>query len=247
MRKFGLIGYPLEHSFSPAYFKSKFSDEGITDIRYDLYPLKDISDLESLLRGEPELQGLNVTIPYKEQVIPYLDEMDALAARIGAVNTIDRTAHGWKGYNTDYYGFKKSIGPFLDWRHERALILGSGGASKAVVAVLEDIGIQTLIITRHPHAANHLAYADVGPELLKHFKLLVNTTPLGTHPQVLEKVDIPYDSLTPDHLLIDLVYNPPMTSFMNEGIQRGAKAVNGYNMLVLQAERSWELWNGKGI
>ncbi len=244
MRNFGLIGFPLEHSFSPAFFKSKFERENLSDCVYTAFPINRLEDIPAFLNQRSEsLIGFNVTIPYKQSIIPFLDEIDEHAAKIAAVNTVKRIDGKWKGFNTDYFGFKKSIGPFLDQNHERALVLGSGGAAKAIIAVLNDIGVQTLTISRKSESINEMAYSELGPELMKHFKLIINTTPLGTFPDIDSKAPIPYDCITQDYLLYDLVYNPAVTAFMKEGLNRGARAVNGYNMLVLQAEKAWEIWN----
>lgn len=214
------------------------------DCTYTAFPIRSLEELPFFLKQHSDdIAGFNVTIPFKQSIIPFLDQIDEHAAKIGAVNTVKRVDGQWKGFNTDYFGFKKSIGPFLDQNHERALVLGSGGASKAVIAVLNDIGVQTLTISRNPKSNNEMAYSDLGPEVMKHFKLIINTTPLGTFPDVSGKVSIPYDCITEDYLLYDLVYNPTITAFMQEGLKRGARAVNGYNMLVLQAEKAWEIWN----
>lgn len=246
MRKFGLIGFPLSHSFSQKYFTEKFEKEGIANCNYQLYPLKSIEEFPTLIKAEPELAGLNVTIPYKEQVIPYLDELDEKAAAIGAVNTITIREGKLKGYNTDYYGFKNSV---IQWiganpMPEKALILGTGGASKAVKASLEDLGISYQFVSRSS-ASDLLTYHNLAatPQVLNTSTLIINTTPLGTHPAIDQLADLPYDQLTQDHYLFDLVYNPLITAFMQKGIDAKCWVKNGLEMLHGQAEKAWEIWN----
>lgn len=246
MRKYGLIGYPLGHSFSKKYFTEKFEKEGIDDAVYDNYPLEDINGFEPLYKGDLELMGLNVTIPYKESVIPFLDVLSEDARNIQAVNTIclcTKTGRMVKvGHNTDTSGFRKSLEENLTQVPREALVLGTGGSSKAVVYVLEDMDIK---VTRVSSSGKEgaIAYTDLTDKLVRNAKLIVNTTPLGMHPNTDACPDIPYDALTTDHLLFDLVYNPVVTKFMQEGRNRGASAVNGYQMLVYQAEEAWEIWN----
>jgi shikimate dehydrogenase len=248
MRCFGLIGFPLSHSFSKKYFTEKFEREGLTDCRYDNFPIEHVRFLNPLIAGNPDLSGLNVTIPYKEQVMELLDEIDQEAARIGAVNTIrisrqDRTA--WlKGFNTDVFGFRESIIPFIKKRPSAAFILGTGGSSKAVAFVLNSMGINVKFVSRTPRQENHISYEDL-PKMIGQPAVIVNASPAGMYPQVNNCPDIPYDQLTPDHILFDLVYNPPETLFLSKGKARGATTINGLRMLHLQAERSWEIWNGK--
>lgn len=247
MRRFGLIGRTLSHSFSGTYFTAKFETLGITDAVFELYPLETIDALPQLLKQYPDLRGLSVTIPYKTAVIPFLDELDETAARIGAVNCI---AIGDKliGHNTDAWGFRQSLKPFLTSAHDRALILGTGGASKAVKFVLDEIGIDSAFVTRDKTQVAEgqlcFAYEELNPYILQAFKLIVNTTPLGTFPAVDETPALPWNALTPEHLLYDLVYNPAETLFMKNGRQHGATAMNGYDMLKAQAEKAWEIWNG---
>jgi len=246
MRKYGLIGFPLGHSFSKKYFTEKFEKEGIDDAVYDNYPLEDIKGFEPLHKGDPELMGLNVTIPYKESVIPFLDVLSEDARNIGAVNTVclcTKTGRMVKvGHNTDTSGFRRSLEENLTTVPAEALVLGTGGSSKAVVYVLEDMNIK---VTRVSSSGKEgaVAYGDLTDKLVRRAKLIVNTTPLGMHPKTDACPDINYDALTTDHLLFDLVYNPVVTKFMQEGRNRGASAVNGYQMLVYQAEDAWEIWN----
>ncbi len=243
MRRFGLIGYPLSHSFSPKYFADKFSREGIIDCRYDLLEIPTIEEVQQLLDGS--IEGINVTIPYKEQVLPYLNAIDAEAEAIGAVNTIKISDGEIKGYNSDIYGFEHSLLALLDGeRPEGALILGTGGASKAVKYVLDKCQIAYKVVSR---SRGDLLYSELTDTILNTHELIINTTPLGTYPNILAKPQIPYNNLSNRHFLFDLTYNPRITAFMQEGIDRGAKTLNGYRMLELQAEKSWAIWNNLPI
>ena len=246
MRKFGLIGYPLSHSFSKKYFTDKFEKEGIQNAVYELFPLESIDQLPQLLASEHELVGLNVTIPYKERVIPFLDELDSKAEAIGAVNTITIKNGRLKGYNTDYHGFKGSLTEWIgaNLMPEKALILGTGGASKAVKAVLEDLNISYQFVSRRP-TEGLVTYTDLhsDTELSNKAKLIINTTPLGTHPNTKELPDLPYEQLSEEYYLYDLVYNPLITSFMQKGIDARCWVKNGLEMLHGQAEKAWEIWN----
>lgn len=241
-RLFGLIGYPLSHSFSKGYFAEKFRKENIQDAHYDVFPIPDISLFPDLVQRAHNLRGLNVTIPYKEQVIPYLDALDPEAEAIGAVNTIKFAAGKCTGYNSDVWGFEKSLLPLLQPYHLHALILGTGGASKAVAFVLNKLGITFRNVSRHA-TADILSYDQLTPELIADHKLIVNCSPLGMYPKVEECPDLPYQALGDHHLLYDLIYNPEETRFLQQGKERGAATKNGLEMLVLQAERSWQIWN----
>lgn len=246
MQKYGLIGYPLGHSFSKDYFNQKFESEKI-DAEYVNFSIPDIKEFKNVLKENPDLCGLNVTLPYKTQVMQYLDEIDEDAKQIGAVNVIKFTKGLFgklklKGYNTDIIGFKRSIEPLLDKNHTKALILGTGGASKAVFHGLKQLGIEATFVSRHP-ADWVITYADITPAIMKEYKIIVNTTPLGMFPNINECPDIPYDQLTPTHLLYDLLYNPDETLFMKKGKQKGATVKNGLEMLLLQAFAGWEIWN----
>lgn len=244
MKQLGLIGYPLGHSFSKTYFSNKFQKEGITDYSYQLFPIEQISDLPDLLERHSELVGLNVTIPYKEQIIPYLDELDESAYKIGAVNVIKLVEGKKIGYNSDYYGFRKSLEKFLpETFKSKALILGTGGASKAVKFALEKMGITYRVVSRDVQKGMSYESLLKEPGLIQDFNLIINTTPLGTYPSVKEKPDLPYQQLNKNHFLYDLVYNPEETAFMKAGIAQGALVKNGYEMLVEQAEKAWEIWN----
>ena len=246
MRKFGLIGYPLSHSFSKKYFTEKFEKEGIQNSQYELYPIENIEEFPKLIKTSHELVGLNVTIPYKQQVIPFLDELDPKAQAIGAVNTIKIENGKLKGFNTDYYGFKDSLVKFYGGRTmpKNALILGTGGASKAVIAALVDLGINYHLVSRNP-SDEILSYEDLNTQyaLFSTAKLIVNTTPLGMSPNTERLPELPYEHLTPDHSLYDLVYNPLKTAFMQKGIDAGCWVKNGLEMLYGQAEKAWEIWN----
>jgi shikimate dehydrogenase len=247
MRTFGLLGYPLSHSFSQKYFAEKFRLENIADCEYLNFPIENISELHSLLLKYPHLKGLNVTIPHKESVIRYLDDMDLDAKRIEAVNTIKILKNGnktiLKGYNTDFYGFWKAIEPLINVNHKKALILGTGGASKAVAYAFRTNGIECKYVSRTPKNTDTFSYQELTRELVESYPVIVNSSPLGTYPKVDEFPDIPYHFLTSKNLLYDLVYNPPETSFMKQGKEFSAVTSNGLSMLHFQAEKAWEIWN----
>mgnify|MGYP001556261562 CR=1 FL=1 len=241
MRRFGLIGRDISYSFSPGYFKSKFDTLGLADCSYEIFDLPDIDKLPEIL-SKNTLSGLNVTIPYKTAICPYLDELDADAAEIGAVNTICFTKTGLKGYNTDVIGFVNSLAPLLLPTDKAALILGTGGAAQAIAFGLTKLGIDYRFVSRSPGEGN-LRYEELESATLESFQILINTTPLGTYPQVQEAPPIPYKFLTRSHLLYDLIYNPELTAFLKSGQKAGARIKNGLEMLHLQAEASWEIWN----
>ena len=242
MKKYGLIGYPLSHSFSKKYFTEKFLNESITDASYELYPIADISALIGLLAEDPALVGLNVTIPYKEKVIPYLSELSPVVEAIGACNCIKISKGKLVGYNTDVIGFEKSLKKKLRPHHTKALILGTGGSSKAVQFVLNNLGISYIKVSRRK-TAETITYEEIDEALLSTHTLIVNTSPLGMFPNIEECPAIPYQFLTASHYLFDLVYNPPKTTFLALGEKMGAAIENGSEMLVDQAEASWEIWN----
>jgi shikimate dehydrogenase len=244
MKTYGLIGYPLEHSFSGKYFTEKFEKENIPDCEYRLFPLEYIKEFEELKKQD--IAGLNVTIPYKEQVISYLDELDEHAKAIGAVNVIQFENGKTKGYNSDYYGFKDSLVKFLPSElRSKALILGTGGASKAVKQVLLDLSIPYQVVSRKKGYDFTYEELNSTPEILSDIHLIINTTPLGTFPKVDEKPALPYKSINRNHYCYDLVYNPSETAFMKAATAQGAKSINGLEMLIGQAEKSWEIWNKK--
>jgi len=241
MRLFGLIGFPLSHSFSPEYFNYKFNREHI-DADYRLFPLDAISAFPDLLVLYPQLSGLNVTIPYKEKIISYMDRLDPLASAIGAVNCIRFNENRLEGYNTDAMGFYESILSLLQPWHRSALVLGNGGASKAIRYILQEKGIGCLTVSRSA-TADSISYQDLDKNIIENHLLIINTTPLGMYPHESDAPDIPYEYLTGRHLLYDVVYNPAETLFLRQGSRKGAVVKNGYDMLLNQAEASWNIWN----
>lgn len=244
MRRFGLIGRPLGHSASAAYFADKFSREGLTDCRYDLYELHSIDELPALIERIPDLCGLNVTIPYKREIIPWLDALSFDARCIGAVNCVIRSADGrLTGHNTDIVGLRASLGELLGTvQPEQALVLGTGGASQAVQFALTERGIAYELVSRDVTKGNY-TYDNLPGEVVERSQLIINASPVGTYPASDEAPRIPYAYLTPQHFLLDLVYNPPLTQFLDYGRQRGARILNGERMLGVQAEASWRIWN----
>ena len=244
MRKFGLIGFPLKHSFSKKYFAAKFEKEGLIGNQYDLYEIEDVSRIKEVLDENPDLVGLNVTIPYKEQVIPYLDDLEEGAREIGAVNTIRINKGRLMGYNTDYIGFKESLVNWLPEKKIQALILGSGGASRAVKQALTDLGITYKIVSRKSNGDNEkIGYADLDGQVVADHPLIINTTPVGTYPDVMEMPEFPVHLVTEHHRVYDLIYNPEETLLMRSAKEKGALVKNGMEMLYLQAEAAWEIWN----
>ena len=246
MRRFGLIGYPLSHSFSKKYFTEKFQREGIDNCRYDNYPIDSINQLKELIQ-EPGLEGLNVTIPYKENVIAFLDERSEVVSKIQACNCIKLSNGKSYGYNTDVIGFELSLKKYLLPEHNKALILGTGGAAKAVAYVLETCGIEYTYVSRKSaiNKSNHISYSEVTEDLITDHRLVINTTPLGMYPHTDAFPQLPYESLSPGHYLFDLIYNPEVTIFLKKGKERGAIVQNGLEMLIIQAEESWKIWNNK--
>lgn len=262
MKHYGLIGYPLSHSFSKKFFTEKFDAEGITDSVYKLFPMEHINELPELLRSESNLFGLNVTVPHKISVLKYLDWIEHDAKTAGAVNCIRISAespveaafsgevgikgHDFRleGFNTDIYGFEMSLKPLLKDYHDQALVLGDGGAAQAVKCVLEGLGINFSVVTRKPFPGN-LLFQNLTAKDIRQNLLIINTTPIGTSPNIDECPPIPYEAITDKHLLYDLIYNPEKTEFLRRGEEKGAAIKNGYEMLVLQAEKSWEIWTSK--
>lgn len=244
MKTYGLIGFRLSHSFSKKYFNEKFEKENIADCVYENFPLETINEFTSLLHTTPDLKGCNVTIPYKEAIIPYLDELDTAAKEIGAVNVVKIRPDGKLiGYNSDYYGFKTSLEKFIPANQSlRALILGTGGAAKAVAVALKDLGIPYQYVSRSK-GKDTISYAEIDAKLLGQYSIIINTSPLGMYPDVDSFPAIPYQFLTDKHYLYDLVYNPEVTTFMRKGQEHGAHVVNGLEMLIGQAEKAWEIWN----
>jgi len=240
--RYGLIGKPLSHSFSQRYFTEKFEREGLRDHRYDLFELDSADELRALVRDTPGLRGLNVTIPFKQAVMPLLDAVDPLAAAVGAVNTIRIDGDKLTGHNTDVEGFRQTLIPLLQGKKPRALVLGSGGASRAVAFVLKERGIKFRVVSRSRERGD-MTYDLVEPIVVDVCTLIINTTPLGMHPDMDALPPIPYEAIGPKHVLIDLVYNPAETAFLSEGKRRGAVIANGLDMLHAQAEASWSIWN----
>ncbi len=240
--EYGLIGRDIGYSFSKGYFKKKFAQLGLYTHSYSNFDLDEIKEIEEVLKSRKNLKGLNVTIPYKESVIPFLQYLDPIAEAIGAVNTIKVTKEGLFGYNTDAYGFKHALLPYLKKSHKHALILGTGGASKAISYVLGELGIAYTYVSRTP-GPHMMGYKDLNREVMQHNTLIVNCTPQGTFPKIKEKPAIPYEYISGTHLLFDLIYNPEKTAFLRAGEDQGAIISNGLKMLELQAEKSWEIWN----
>lgn len=247
MDKYGLIGYPLVHSFSISYFNQKFIDEKI-DAVYENFEIPTIDLLPEVIDSNPDLRGLNVTIPYKQKVMPFLDAISQEAMSIGAVNVIKVTREGGKsrlkGYNSDVIGFTKSIESMLEKFHKKALILGTGGASKAVDYGLKSLGLETVFVSRYQRPGT-IQYEDITPDIIKEYNVIVNCTPCGMYPHTEECPKLPYEAMDNRTILYDLIYNPDTTLFMKKGAEHGANTKNGLEMLLLQAFASWDFWHGK--
>lgn len=246
MDTYGLIGYPLKHSFSRGYFTEKFTNENIK-ATYLNFEIEDISLFPDIINKHPNLKGLNVTLPYKEQIIPYLDELDHQAEEIGAINVIKVSHSNGKtrliGFNSDIIGFENSISPLLNKSiHQKALILGTGGASKAVLKGLQNLSIECTYVSRTPKEGQ-FTYKDIDKNILNNYTVIVNASPVGTYPNTEDAPDIPYHLLSPKHLLYDLVYNPAETKFLKLGKEQGTTIKNGAEMLKLQAKAAWKIWN----
>ena len=242
MNIYGLIGKKLTHSFSAEYFNRKFKDENI-EAEYKLFELENIRQLPALLEAHPEIRGFNVTIPYKEQILPYLNDKDEIVREIGACNCVKIIDGKLYGYNTDVEGFMLSIVDMLDIHHHSALVLGNGGASKAVVYALEQWSIESLVVARHPANEQELPWNELTEEIVNQHKILINTTPVGMWPKVDEYPDIPYEGIDRFHLVYDLIYNPETTKFLQKADERYATIKNGMEMLEQQAEAAWKIWN----
>tara|TARA_B110000027_G_scaffold128255_1_gene148464 strand:+ start:407 stop:1153 length:747 start_codon:yes stop_codon:yes gene_type:complete len=240
--KYGLLGKDISYSFSGNYFAKKFKQLNLEGYTYDNFDFQDLSNFKEVLTHTTDLKGMNVTIPYKEAVIPFLTKLDPTAAAIGAVNTIKFTEDGTVGYNTDVIGFKNAIEPLISSHHKKALILGTGGASRAVAHVFKSLGIPILYVSRQSKEGQ-ISYEELTKEMLQEHLIIVNCTPIGTFPEVDQKPNIDYNQIGADHIAFDLIYNPEVTAFLNEAKKRGAKIKNGYEMLVSQAEASWEIWH----
>jgi len=251
MKQYGIIGYPLSHSFSKDYFTEKFKKMNLADCEFMNLEIENEGMFNSIISDNQRLKGLSVTIPYKRSIMSFLDNIDEDAKKIDAINCIKIERTGDKtlltGYNTDVYGFEHSFVPLLKSNHKKALILGSGGASKAVVYVLEKLEIDYLIVTRSPHGCKHIRYGVLHKEIMKEHNIIINTTPLGMYPDINSFPDIPYEFINKDSFLFDLVYNPEMTLFLKKGSEQGATVKNGLEMLHLQAEKAWEIWNNSKL
>lgn len=242
-KKFGLIGKNISYSFSKKYFSEKFSKELFDDYTYENFDIETIEDFPNILKKNPDLKGLNITIPYKEAIIPYLDSMSEKAFKIGAVNVIRFTKKGnLKGYNSDWYGFKKTLQPLLQPHHKKALILGTGGASKAVAFALDQLGIHYAFVSREVRQ-NTIDYSLINSTTFDNFQIIINCTPIGTSPNTKEFPAIPYEYFTPKHIAFDLIYNPEQTQFLKKAKKKGAITKNGLEMLIFQAEKAWKIWN----
>ncbi|WP_104736282.1 shikimate dehydrogenase family protein [Hanstruepera ponticola] len=244
MHKYGLIGKNISYSFSKHFFEEKFNNDGITNASYENFDINNIEKFPDIINNNSEIKGLNVTIPYKESIIPYLDSLSKNAKKIGAVNTIKISKKGkLKGYNTDWYGFKKSISKHLKPKHKRALILGTGGASKAIAFTLKKLNIDYQFVSRKPSKRGQLTYKALTENIISTHQIIINCTPLGTFPNVEAYPPIPYTALTKDHILFDLIYNPTQTRFLELGVTHNAKTLNGSKMLKHQALKAWDIWN----
>lgn len=245
MKKLGLIGFPLTHSFSKKYYESKFEKENIKNIYYDLFSIESINRFSDILKT-PKLIGVNVTIPYKREVMSYLDEVSEEADSIQAVNCIRITNINGKpylkGYNTDIIGFKNSLEPLLTAQHRSAMILGNGGAAQAVKQALKELNIDYIVITRNPNSKKEYSYTQINEIMMQEHRIVINCSPLGNFPNIDQKPDIPYQFVSKEHLFYDLIYNPEETLFLKLAKEKGAKIKNGYEMLVLQAEENWKIW-----
>ena len=242
-RHYGLIGRNISYSFSKKYFTEKFQSENLTDCSYENFDIQSVEEFPAIIANNPDLKGLNVTIPYKEIIIPYLNKLSKNAAIIGAVNVICFTKKGkLKGYNSDYYGFEKSLKPLLQSHHKKALILGTGGASKAVSYALDKLSIPYTFVSR---GINETAinYNQINSDTIDNYKIIINCTPIGTSPNIDEFPPIPYQYFTEKHIAFDLIYNPEETAFLIKAKANGAITKNGYTMLVFQAEKAWKIWN----
>lgn len=243
MRIFGLLGYPLSHSFSKSFFTEKFEKEKISDCRYENFSFEKISEAISFLKTQQGLSGLNVTIPHKVNVLEFLDDQSSVCQKIQSCNCIKIEGGKWIGNNTDVTGFSNSITPLLKPEHNNALVFGTGGASKAVCFVLEELQIPYQLVSRKPSSVGVLSYEDINVETIRTHPVLINTTPVGLYPHTEKAVPIPYHAITPGHLAYDLIYNPAETLFLRKAKEQGASIKNGEEMLIIQAEESWKIWN----
>ena len=242
MKTFGLVGKNIDYSFSRTYFTDKFKTKDL-NYTYKNFDIPSIDEFEAIFTNSNRISGLNVTIPYKEAVLPFLDSLDADAQSIGAVNTIKIKNGKYIGYNTDHYGFVESLKPYLNTEHKSALIFGTGGASKAIAFALNNLNIPFSFVSRTPESENCLGYNELNTKIVANNQIIINCTPLGTHPKIELYPTMPYQAISKNHLLYDLIYNPTQTQFLNFGLKANATAINGLKMLELQAEKSWEIWN----
>ena len=242
MNRFGLIGYPLGHSYSQQYFNNKFKTENLSDCVFDFFPIENVDSFPELLDTHKDLKGLAVTIPHKQTIISFLTNIDEAASEIGAVNCIKKSSHNIIGYNTDVIGFENSIKPILKPNHKKALILGTGGGSKAVQFVFKKLGIEFLLVSRAKNQ-QHIQYQDINELICADYNIIVNATPVGMTPNNDKCPEIPYQLLNEKHLLLDLIYNPAETLFLQKGREAGAQTKNGHEMLITQAEANWKIWN----
>lgn len=244
MKKLGLLGRNISYSFSKNYFATKFEKENISNLySYENFDIPTLDSLTDIFKNTNDLIGLNVTIPYKEEIIPFLDDLSKIAKQIGAVNTIKKNSKDqWVGHNTDYFGFLHSLQPLLQPHHKKALILGTGGASKAILFAFKELNISTQLVSR-TESPNTITYADLSPEIVSSHTIIINCSPIGTYPNTEQFPDIPYEYLTAQHIVYDLIYNPEKTTFLAKAEAKGAQIKNGLEMLVLQAEKAWEIWN----
>jgi shikimate dehydrogenase len=242
-KRFGLLGQNINYSFSRGYFTEKFKKENLIGYTYENFDIPSIESFLNIIKNYDHLRGMNVTIPYKEAVLPFLDHLSKKASKIGAVNTIKITKKGkLKGYNTDYYGFKKSLEPLLETHHKKALILGTGGASKAVAFALKELGIEYAFVSRKTNESM-IGYNQINDLIFDEYQIVINSTPLGTSPNTEVYPEIPYEYFTKKHIAYDLIYNPAETQFLKKAQQQGATTKNGLDMLILQAEKAWKIWN----
>ncbi len=242
-KKFGLIGKNISYSFSKSFFNEKFERENLKDCTYENFDFQDISELPILLKNNPNINGMNVTIPYKEAIIPYLNKLSKKASKIGAVNVVKISKKGkLKGYNSDCYGFKKALQPLLQKHHKKALILGTGGASKGVAFALEELGIEYAFVSRSGNS-NTIPYDKIDQNTFDEYQIFINASPVGTFPNIEECPDLPYQFFTKNHIAFDLIYNPEVTEFLKRANEKESQTKNGYDMLVFQAEKSWDIWN----
>ncbi len=243
MAEFGLIGHPLTHSFSKMYFELKFAKLNLRNHKYSLFDLKTFEDLIAFKEKSSALKGLNVTIPYKQSILSLLDDISTEAEEIGAVNTVLIKNNKWHGHNTDVYGFEKSLGNIEFNKTGKILVLGSGGASKAVQFVLKKNLFNFLVVSRKPYQ-NQISYSDINKNLLEAVSMIINTSPLGMYPEIHEHPPLPYELISADTVLFDLIYNPEQTEFLKKGKKIGCYTKNGFEMLKMQADKSWDIWNG---